>query len=129
MKKHFFTYTLLLFLIVSNHRSFAQTKSKETLSDFNIAVSFTEKGIQFEAAKGCAWTKLNFDSIKQEGIDNFGMNDTDTPTKKTTFYFTVERTKTGLKLKGLKGTAWKELSFVVKSHKKYQLTASGVKAL
>lgn len=67
--------------------------------------------------------------MKDEGIDNFGMNDTYTPTKKTTFYFRVERTKTGLKLKGLHGTSWKELSFVVKSRKKYQLTASGVKAL
>jgi hypothetical protein len=129
MKIQFIIYTLLLVPIFTNQSSFAQTKSKEAVSDFSITASINEKGILLESSKGCAWTELNFTVTKEQGIDNFGMSEGYDSDQKASFYFTLVRTKTGLKLTGLKGTAWKELSFVVQNHKKYLVTASGVKAL
>jgi hypothetical protein len=45
------------------------------------------------------------------------------------FYFTIIRTKTEFLLKGIKGTAWKELRFSIKNNKKYEVTKFGVKAI
>ena len=129
MKKYCTKICLLILLIVSNNNSYSQQKATNKLSDFIITISQNDKGILLESSKGCAWKELKFKTQKEQGVDNFGMNNGDDSEKDLKFYFTIVKTKTGLKLKAIKGAAWKELSFTVKKNKKYEVTKSGVKQI
>ena len=129
MKKYRTKICLVILLISSNINSYSQQKATSKLSELIITISQNDKGIVLESSKGCAWKELKFDSRKEQGIDNFGMNDGVDIDKKLKFYFIIVKTKTGLKLKGVKGMAWRELSFTTKRNKKYQVTQSGVKTL
>ena len=115
-------------LILSTSNSFSQQKSSTNLSEFIITISQNENSILLESSDGCAWKELKFDTQKEQGIDNFGISNSDASDNDLKFYFTLVRTKTGLKLKGIKGTTWKELSFTVEKNKKYEITKSGVKS-
>ena len=129
MKKYCTKICLLILLIVSNNNSYSQQKATNKLSDFIITISQNDQGILLESSKGCAWKELKFDTKKEQGVDNFGMNNGDDSEKDLKFYFTIVKTKTGLKLKAIKGAAWKELSFTLKKNRKYEVTNSGVKQI
>ena len=129
MKKYCTKICLLILLIVSNNNSYSQQKATNKLSDFIITISQNDKGILLESSKGCAWKELKFDTKKEQGVDNFGMNNGDDSEKDLKFYFTIVKTKTGLKLKAIKGASWKELSFTLKKNRKYEVTKSGVKQI
>ena len=129
MKKYSTKICLLILLIVSNNNSYSQQKVNNKLSSFIITISQNDKGILLESSKGCAWKELKFKTQKEQGIDNYGMSNGDNSEKDLKFYFTIARTKTGLKLRGIKGMAWKELSFTVQKNKKYKVTKTGVKQI
>jgi len=129
MKKYCTKICLLILLIVSNNNSYSQKKVTNNLSNFIITISQNDKGILLESLKGCAWKELKFDNQKEQGVNNFGMNNGDDSEKDLKFYFTIVKTKIGLKLKAIKGVAWKELSFKVKKNKKYEVTRSGIKQI
>ena len=129
MKKYFSTIFLLILLIASNYNAYSQKKPTDKLSDFVIVISQNDKTIVLESSKGCAWKELIFETQKEQGIDNFGMSNDYNAKKDLKFYFTIVRTKTEFLLKGIKGTAWKELRFSIKNNKKYEVTKFGVKAI
>ena len=129
MKKYFSTIFLLILLIASNYNAYSQKKPTDKLSDFVIVISQNDKAIVLESSKGCAWKELIFETQKEQGIDNFGMSNDYNAKKDLKFYFTIVRTKTEFLLKGIKGTAWKELRFSIKNNKKYEVTKFGVKAI
>ena len=129
MKKYFSTIFLLILLIASNYNAYSQKKPTDKLSDFVIVISQNDKAIVLESSKGCAWKELIFETQKEQGIDNFGMSNDYNAKKDLKFYFTIVRTKTEFLLKGIKGTAWKELRFSIKNNKKFEVTKFGVKAI
>ena len=129
MKKYFSTIFLLILLIASNYNAYSQKKPTDKLSDFVIVISQNDKAIVLESSKGCAWKELIFETQKEQGIDNFGMSNDYNAKKDLKFYFTIIRTKTEFLLKGIKGTAWKELRFSINNNKKYEVTKFGVKAI
>ncbi len=127
MKKYSTKICLLILLIVNSSNSYSQQQATNKLSDFIISISQNDKGVLLESSKGCAWKELKFETQKEQGVDNYGMSNGYDSEKDLKFYFTIVKTKTGLTLKGIKGVAWKELSFTVKKNKKYEVTKSGVK--
>ena len=127
MKKYSTKICLLILLIVNSSNSYSQQQATNKLSDFIISISQNDKGVLLESSKGCAWKELKFETQKEQGVDNYGMSNSYDSEKDLKFYFTIVRTKTGLRLKGIKGMAWKELRFAVKKNKKYEVTKSGVK--
>jgi hypothetical protein len=129
MKKYCSTIFLLILLIASDNNAYSQKKPSDKLFDFVIVISQNDKKIVLESSKGCAWKELNFKTQKEQGIDNFGMSNDYNAKKDLKFYFTIIRTKTEFLLKGIKGTAWKELRFSIKNNKKYEVTKFGVKAI
>ena len=129
MKKYCSTIFLLILLIASDNNAYSQKKPSDKLSNFVIVISQNDKAIVLESSKGCAWKELNFETQKEQGIDNFGMSNDYNAKKDLKFYFTIVRTKTDFLLKGIKGTAWKELRFSIKNNKKYEVTKFGVKAI
>ena len=129
MKKYCSTIFLLILLIASDNNAYSQKKPYDKLSNFVIVISQNDKAIVLESSKGCAWKELNFETQKEQGIDNFGMSNDYDAKKDLKFYFTIVRTKTDFLLKGIKGTAWKELRFSIKNNKKYEVTKFGVKAI
>ena len=129
MKKYFSTIFLLILLIASNYNAYSQKKPTDKLSDFVIVISQNDKAIVLESSKGCAWKELIFETQKEQGIDNFGMSNDYNAKKDLKFYFTIVRTKTEFLLKGIKGTAWKELRFSINNNTKYEVTKFGVKAI
>ena len=129
MKKYCSTIFLLILLIASDNNAYSQKKPSDKLSNFVIVISQNDKAIVLESSKGCAWKELNFETQKEQGIDNFGMSNDYNAKKDLKFYFTIVRTKTEFLLKGIKGTAWKELRFSINNNKKYEVTKFGVKAI
>ena len=129
MKKYWSIICLFILLIASNNNGYSQKNQSDKLSDFVIVISQNDKEIVLESSKGCAWKELKFETQKEQGIDNFGMRNDYDSKKDLKFYFTIVRTKTEFLLKGIKGTAWKELRFSIKNNKKYEVTKFGVKAL
>lgn len=129
MKKYCIKICLLILFNTCNNHSYSQQKATGKLSDFVIVICQNDKGILLESSKGCAWKELEFNTLKEQGIDNYGMSNGHESEKDLKFYFTIVKTKTGMNLKGMKGMAWKELSFTVKKNKKYEVTKSGVKQI
>lgn len=73
--------------------------------------------------RGSSWDLLSFTAQKDQpqAIDEYGMTtldkvSTQKMTDKADYLFTITETRKGIVLKGIEGTAWKEL--VVKSKKK-----------
>ena len=73
-----------------------------------------------QGVKGSVWTNLSFDlnNDRPQAIDEYGMTalgkvSKDKDSNLTDFLFTVTRTKDGILLKGIEGTAWTELKFAL----------------
>lgn len=98
----------------------AQKQGSTDLKDFKITIEKSDKGIKMQSLKGSAWVDLSFDLVndKPQAIDEYGMTKLDkvSPSEDrnlTNYLFTITRTKDGIVLKGIEGTAWKELSFTL----------------
>ena len=107
---------LMITLTVSN-QSIAQERSTD-LKDFKLVVIKTADGIKMQGQKGSAWTVLSFDinNDRPQPIDEYGMTTLDKVSKDkdwnlANFLFTITKTKDGIVLKGIEGTAWTELKF------------------
>lgn len=81
------------------------------LPEFSMLIIKTFDGeIRMTDIKGCIFSSLNYSGVARQVIDDSGMvgpNDV----RESKFRFEIIKTKEGLTLKGIKGTAWKELSF------------------
>lgn len=108
----------LVFLLNLSSVLIAQEKELSDLKDFKFLIERTEEGIKMQSIRGTAWIDLSFrlKNDKTQAIDEYGM----LKLKRFTFFkgsktlellFTISKTEHNIILKGIKGTAWTELSF------------------
>ncbi len=128
--KRAFALMLLLFVVTITP---SNAQEKGDISDFKILIESTSNGIKMKSAQGSAWIDLSFslNKNKSQAVDEFGMTrlnqvSPNKDDKLADFLFTITKTKNGVELKGLEGTAWKELAFTLPSRKSQAINAYGM---
>ena len=114
----------------------AQENNAIDLKDFKIVVEKTEDGIKMHSMQGSAWADLSF-SLKNDrphAIDEYGMTDlgkvsSEKDANLADFLFTITETKSGIALKGIEGTWWKDLSFSLAENEKQAIDQFGMTEL
>jgi hypothetical protein len=95
----------------------ATTTAPSKLGNFKLQVATVGDTIKIKCTEGCSFSDLSFAKAvnSPQAVDYYGM----TELKSTSgtkagpgkdFMFTVARTSNGLKLVGVRGTAWEELN-------------------
>lgn len=117
--------SLLTFLLLTAYSSIiAQQEHPNHLKDFKIIITKTKDGITLNSPVGSVWGDLTFKlkNGKTQAIDEFGMTDLkkgngDKSPHHADYLLTITRTKDGIELRGIEGTAWGGLSFTLgKNH-------------
>lgn len=128
----FSTLLIMLFFLTTTSVLIAQEK-KADLKDFKIIVEKTETGIKMKSVEGSAWIDLSFslNNNQLQAVDEFGMTELKTVSKKydknlADFLFTITKTKNGIELKGIEGTAWTELKFSLAENEKHTINQFGL---
>ncbi len=110
-------YLLISLLFATSSKVIAQNQSV-ALKDFKIIIEKTKTGIKMKGIEGSAWQELSFslNNDQSQTITPYGMVDThkipvNNSTKFPDYIFTITKTDKGIELKGIKGTAWTNLSF------------------
>lgn len=108
-----FRIVLSVILMTGSYNTvFSQTETTPELTKFLILVETTDDGIKLTGQQGCVFKELSF-TLKagnSQAIDQFGMTSKEI-SKGSGFLFTIIKTNDGLSFEGLKGTAFKKLSF------------------
>lgn len=118
----------LMFVLATS--SFIQGSSD--IQEFQLVIKYTDNGLELEGLKGTAWKKLKFttSSDHPQAIDENGMTEVDKSTSKDAgladFLFTVAKTKDGIMLNGVKGTAWKKLTFTLSKDQSQKIDQMGM---
>ena len=136
LKKQF-NYVLAVFLALNIcSKLMAQEKKAVDLKDFKIIIEHTEDGIKMQGVEGSAWIDLSFDlnNDRIQAVDEYGaiiLEEASSVKDKNLadFLFTVTRTEDGLKLKGIEGTAWTDLSFSLGKNHKQAIDQNGMTSL
>ena len=122
-----------LFVITVGSKSIAQGKISADLKEFKITIEKTDNGIKIQSNKGSAWVDLSFNlsNDKPEAIDEYGMTQlvkipTITDQKFADYLFTITKTKEGITLNGIEGTASKEISFSLQKNGKQAIDQFGM---
>ncbi len=94
------------------------TNPIKDVSSFSFVIKTTENGLKLISKEGTAWKEVAFslEENKSQAINQFGMTSIEKEyapkdSKLANFLFTVKKTKEGLVFEGIRGTAWKNLSF------------------
>ncbi len=111
---------ILISLVLGTHSvSVAQSETETKLAPFLILVESTDNGLKFTCPKGCGWTDLSFtlyegesQGVNQEGMANMISNQLNQENGLADFHFEVKKDDKNIYLKGMKGTAWLNLSFM-----------------
>ncbi|MFK5889735.1 MAG: hypothetical protein QM486_03260 [Flavobacteriaceae bacterium] len=128
---------IAVFILTASSVLTAQKKKLNDLKHFIIIIENTENGIKMQNIQGCAWLDLTFSFINNpRAIDEYGMTKSNkAPSYKhkdanlANFLFTVKKTKKGVVLKGIKGTAWTDLSFSLAKNEKKAIDEYGMTTL
>jgi hypothetical protein len=111
----------------------AQERGSTDLKEFKITIENTNNGIKMQSTKGSAWLETSFSlaNDKSMAINANGMTELeeashDKDSKLADYLFTIKKTKNGISLKGIEGTAWKELSFTLKINGKQSIDQFGM---
>jgi len=131
---NFFIKTLIVVsFITSSFAVTAQNEDKHDLRDFKIVIEITDTGLKMQSLKGCAWIDLSFNlkNYIPQYIDEYGMTEKDNVStvkeaNLADFLIIIIKTKDGITLQGLDGTAWKELSFSIAKHGKQMIDQFGM---
>ncbi len=122
-----------LFVITVGSKSMAQEKISADLKEFKITIEKTDHGLKMQSDMGSAWVDLSFNlsENKLQAIDENGMTQLgELPTRKNLkfadYLFTITKTKEGITLNGIEGTAWKELSFSLQENGKQAIDQYGM---
>jgi hypothetical protein len=106
-------------LILTSTTVFAQDELIELPSEFKISIESSKKALKLLCIKGCNWKELHFrttsDNILQ-AVNRYGMidltqRDVIQNDETNDFLFTIETSENSIRLKGMEGTAWTELTF------------------
>jgi len=122
-----------IFILTVSSELVALEKKSTDLKDFKIVIEKTDTGIKLTCKNGCAWTELTFSlkDYKPQTIDEYGMtelnnNSTDKDADLADLLFTLTKTKEGIILKGIEGTAWTDLSFSLSNNKQLTIDQMGM---
>lgn len=110
-----------------------QQPSSSDLKDFKITIEKTRNGLKLCSSQGSSWIDISFSLQKNsaQAIDEYGMTKLNnvSPIKDlqlADYLFTITKTNDGIKLIGIEGTAWKELSFSLPKNKKQTINQYGM---
>lgn len=113
--------------------SIKQQNNYSILKPFKITIENNGDRIKMYSSQGSAWVDLSFpiEGNKEQAINQFGMTElnesiSNKDTKFANYLFVISRTKDGVKLRGLEGTAWKELSFILPLNAKQAIDHFGM---
>jgi hypothetical protein len=127
------TILIALFLMTIDSELMAQEKKPADLNEFKITIEKTDNGLKMQSDKGSGWIDLSFSfsDNKPQAIDEYGMTKlgkitTNKDPKLADYLFTITKTKDGITLTGIKGTAWKELSFSLQKNRKKVIDQYGM---
>jgi hypothetical protein len=93
-------------------------ESERTLSEFKFSIEHSDTGILLLSDGGTKWTKLEFDNKLYKPIlltdaGAFKGIKANAMEEGALFIIQLTETEKGIRLKGMKGTAWEELSFTL----------------
>ncbi len=121
---------LLLFTFITTSGIYSQNHK---VSDFKIIVETKAQEIQLKCEKGCAWRELTFgrNDDQPQAVDEYGMTKLNEISKVKNpeladFLFEIVKTKDGVRLKGIEGTAWTNLGFSLRSFQAQGIDAFGM---
>ncbi len=127
------TYCFVLFLATLSFESIGQKQSPDDLKAFRIEIQQTENGLKMKSTKGSAWLELDFNLIKYkpQAIDEYGMTQLGAESsvkdpKLADYLFTISRTKDGIALIGVEGTAWTKLAFSLSRNGRQSIDEMGM---
>jgi hypothetical protein len=127
------TSLIALFLLTLSYELIAQEQSSTDLKEFKITIEKTDNGLKMQGLKGSAWVDLSFSlaNDKPQAIDEYGMTQLDKvssikDSKLADYLITITKTKSGITLTGIEGTAWKELSFTLPKNGKQTIDQFGM---
>lgn len=125
---------IFVFLMTLSSEIIAQNESSFELKSFKITIENTRNGLKLFSSQGSAWKELSFSAPKNQlrVIDEFGMTQLDNVSsnkdvKIADYLFTITKTVDGIKLTGVEGTAWKELSFSLTINQKITIDELGMR--
>ncbi len=111
----------------------AQEQGSADFKEFKITIEKTDNGLKMYNHKGSAWINLSFSDIndKPQAIDEYGMTQSGKASankdpKLADYLLTIIKTKDGITLTGIEGTAWKELSFTLPENGKQSIDQFGM---
>ena len=117
-KSFFIKSIIAVFLLQLSFDLIAQKQNSSDFKDFKIKIEKTDNGLKMKSLKGSAWIDLSFSLTNDNPqiIDEYAMTQLDKVSSNkdanlADYLFTITKTKSGFKLTGIEGTAWKELSF------------------
>jgi len=134
-RKPFSTVIMALLFLTATSELIAQEKTAE-LKEFKVIVEKTDNGIKMKSEKGSAWIDLSFsiNNYRSQAVDEYGMTELKSVSENkdknlADFLFTITKTKNGIELKGIEGTAWTELKFSLAENKKQAINQFGMTSL
>lgn len=124
---------IAIFLLALSSGLLAQEQGSPDLKDFTIIIEKTENGIKMESPKGSAWMNVSFRMAREKpyAIDEYGMTTLESVSPKkdpdlADYLFVITKTKDGIILKGIEGSAWKELRFSLSNNEKQTINQFGM---
>lgn len=135
MKTTQILYTIILCLLLSAY-AIGQTTTNNKKSPFLITVeNTTQDEIKLTCAQGCAWESLAFSLTENNNMRIInplgiaGLTDYDTIADPNTdfadFLIYIKKSGNSIQLKGLKGTDWIDLNFILNKNKRAQIDKTG----
>lgn len=129
-----FTRTIIAFLFLCfSNVVFAQQQTDSNEKDFKITIQKTRKGLKLSSEIGSAWSNLSFSlkdyspmAIDENGMAKSDKISTEKNAEHADYLFTITKTLDGVKLTGMKGTAWEELSFKLSKNGKKTINQLGL---
>ncbi len=132
-KNLFSTCAIAVFFLLPCCTLFSHAKSSDETKDFLIVIEKSNNGIKMQGIKGCSWHELAFtvndevpQNINQFGMASFNKTESSNDKELADFLFTITKNNNGIALKGIKGTAWSELTFTLRDNTKQSINRSGM---
>jgi hypothetical protein len=123
LMKLIMTISVAFCVLFANLETQAQEQSLRNFREFRITITRTEKGVKMQSDQGSEWTDLSFtlDRHSSQAIDENGMTTLGNLAYKNSLGFahyllTISLVKGKLIIKGIEGTAWKELTFTLQEN-------------
>lgn len=125
---------LIIGLMVAFNAS-AQYSSSPDLAEFELSIKDSGKRMELYSQQGSAWLELSLNAAHKQIflINNRGVKQLENSAEsldyqdESTYLFTITQNKNQVYLTGIKGTAWKELSFTLSSDKNLTINQFGMK--